>query len=184
MRKVFTPQLRIPSPRLNPKPNPRRKKVRILIRFCGLGGQPQTRTRRVADQTQILDSETELIKSTFDVTVCRVDPPRSFGVSDGRRMDESVWLPFRLRLETNSWTQTRRCTVLRRLRNSDCTFLPQALPTREGDNGSIRGCRNEDLLKGIYNMGFSKPSKIQERALPLLLKDPCVHRNSRSSLRV
>ncbi|KZT29679.1 DEAD-domain-containing protein [Neolentinus lepideus HHB14362 ss-1] len=29
-----------------------------------------------------------------------------------------------------------------------------------------------DLLKGIYDMGFSKPSKIQERALPLLLKDP------------
>ncbi|KAK7032249.1 RNA helicase required for poly(A+) mRNA export [Paramarasmius palmivorus] len=31
---------------------------------------------------------------------------------------------------------------------------------------------HEDLLKGIYNMGFSKPSKIQERALPLLLADP------------
>ncbi|EAU85307.1 ATP-dependent RNA helicase DBP5 [Coprinopsis cinerea okayama7 len=30
----------------------------------------------------------------------------------------------------------------------------------------------EDLLKGIYDMGFSKPSKIQERALPLLLANP------------
>lgn len=29
-----------------------------------------------------------------------------------------------------------------------------------------------DLLKGIYDMGFTKPSKIQERALPLLLKNP------------
>ncbi|KAF8896472.1 P-loop containing nucleoside triphosphate hydrolase protein [Infundibulicybe gibba] len=29
-----------------------------------------------------------------------------------------------------------------------------------------------DLLKGIYDMGFSKPSKIQERALPLLLANP------------
>ncbi|EMD33959.1 hypothetical protein CERSUDRAFT_97883 [Gelatoporia subvermispora B] len=29
-----------------------------------------------------------------------------------------------------------------------------------------------DLLKGVYAMGFSKPSKIQERALPLLLADP------------
>ncbi|KAL0953238.1 hypothetical protein HGRIS_004491 [Hohenbuehelia grisea] len=29
-----------------------------------------------------------------------------------------------------------------------------------------------DLLKGIYDMGFSKPSKIQERALPLLLSNP------------
>ncbi|KIJ51486.1 hypothetical protein M422DRAFT_26889 [Sphaerobolus stellatus SS14] len=29
-----------------------------------------------------------------------------------------------------------------------------------------------DLLKGIYGMGFRKPSKIQERALPLMLRDP------------
>ncbi|KAI0330254.1 DEAD-domain-containing protein [Cubamyces sp. BRFM 1775] len=31
---------------------------------------------------------------------------------------------------------------------------------------------HQDLLKGIYDMGFSKPSKIQERALPLLLSNP------------
>jgi ATP-dependent RNA helicase DDX19/DBP5 len=31
---------------------------------------------------------------------------------------------------------------------------------------------NEDLLKGIYGMGFQKPSKIQEKALPLLLMNP------------
>ncbi|KAJ1657562.1 RNA helicase required for poly(A+) mRNA export [Dispira simplex] len=30
----------------------------------------------------------------------------------------------------------------------------------------------EDLLKGIYRMKFTKPSRIQERALPLLLEDP------------
>lgn len=29
-----------------------------------------------------------------------------------------------------------------------------------------------DLLKGIYDMGFTKPSKIQGSALPLLLRDP------------
>ncbi|KAI0067271.1 DEAD-domain-containing protein [Artomyces pyxidatus] len=29
-----------------------------------------------------------------------------------------------------------------------------------------------DLLKGIFDMGFTKPSKIQERALPLLLRNP------------
>ena len=29
-----------------------------------------------------------------------------------------------------------------------------------------------DLLKGVYGMGFSKPSKIQETALPLLLAKP------------
>ncbi|KAF8457433.1 cytoplasmic ATP-dependent RNA helicase of the DEAD-box family [Terfezia claveryi] len=31
---------------------------------------------------------------------------------------------------------------------------------------------SDDLLKGIYLMNFKKPSKIQERALPLLLHDP------------
>ncbi|WFD30779.1 RNA helicase [Malassezia sp. CBS 17886] len=31
---------------------------------------------------------------------------------------------------------------------------------------------HEDLIKGIYAMKFTKPSKIQERALPLLLQNP------------
>ena len=31
---------------------------------------------------------------------------------------------------------------------------------------------SEDLLKGIYSMKFVKPSKVQEKALPLLLKNP------------
>ncbi|ODV92611.1 hypothetical protein CANCADRAFT_48686 [Tortispora caseinolytica NRRL Y-17796] len=31
---------------------------------------------------------------------------------------------------------------------------------------------SSDLLKGIYAMKFEKPSKVQERALPLLLNDP------------
>lgn len=29
-----------------------------------------------------------------------------------------------------------------------------------------------ELLKGLYSMKFSKPSKIQERALPLLIGNP------------
>ncbi|KAK0193799.1 DEAD-domain-containing protein [Armillaria mellea] len=31
---------------------------------------------------------------------------------------------------------------------------------------------HQDLLKGLFQMGFTKPSKIQERALPLLLSNP------------
>lgn len=31
---------------------------------------------------------------------------------------------------------------------------------------------NEKLLQGVYGMGFNKPSKIQETALPMLLADP------------
>jgi superfamily II DNA/RNA helicase len=37
-----------------------------------------------------------------------------------------------------------------------------------------RACRHPNLLKGIYAMKFQKPSKIQERALPLLLQNPYV----------
>ncbi len=29
-----------------------------------------------------------------------------------------------------------------------------------------------ELLKGVYGLGFNRPSKIQEKALPLLLADP------------
>lgn len=32
--------------------------------------------------------------------------------------------------------------------------------------------RDEKVLKGIYQMRFTKPSKIQEKALPLLLRNP------------
>jgi ATP-dependent RNA helicase DDX19/DBP5 len=31
---------------------------------------------------------------------------------------------------------------------------------------------SQELLKGIYAMGFEKPSKIQETALPMLLQNP------------
>jgi ATP-dependent RNA helicase DDX19/DBP5 len=33
-------------------------------------------------------------------------------------------------------------------------------------------CSSEQILKGIYSLNFKKPSKIQEKALPLLLKNP------------
>jgi len=38
--------------------------------------------------------------------------------------------------------------------------------------------RHPDLLKGLFSMGFDKPSKIQEKALPLLLTDPSVTQGS------
>ena len=36
----------------------------------------------------------------------------------------------------------------------------------------VTDIRHEDLKKGIYAVGFKKPSKIQEKALPLLLMNP------------
>lgn len=36
----------------------------------------------------------------------------------------------------------------------------------------IANVSHKDLLLGIYAMKFTKPSKIQEKALPLLLANP------------
>ena len=36
-------------------------------------------------------------------------------------------------------------------------------------------CRDPALLKGISQMRFHKPSKIQEKALPLLMKNPPIN---------
>lgn len=38
--------------------------------------------------------------------------------------------------------------------------------------GTDENVRSEAILKGIYSMNFKKPSKIQEKALPLLLRNP------------
>jgi ATP-dependent RNA helicase DDX19/DBP5 len=35
--------------------------------------------------------------------------------------------------------------------------------------------RSRELLNGIYKLGFTSPSKIQEKALPLLLKNPAMN---------
>lgn len=32
--------------------------------------------------------------------------------------------------------------------------------------------RSRELLNGVYQMGFNKPSKIQATALPLMLRNP------------
>lgn len=32
--------------------------------------------------------------------------------------------------------------------------------------------RKKELLDGVYSMGFNRPSKIQEAALPILLGNP------------
>jgi ATP-dependent RNA helicase DDX19/DBP5 len=39
-------------------------------------------------------------------------------------------------------------------------------------HGTDENVRSESILKGIYSMNFKKPSKIQEKALPLLLRNP------------
>ncbi|KAI7862709.1 P-loop containing nucleoside triphosphate hydrolase protein [Spinellus fusiger] len=38
--------------------------------------------------------------------------------------------------------------------------------------GQCHNSRSENVLKGLYEMNYSAPSKIQERALPLLMADP------------
>jgi len=38
---------------------------------------------------------------------------------------------------------------------------------------------DKNILQGLYSMNFRKPSKIQEKALPLLLADPPLNVRSR-----
>jgi hypothetical protein len=121
-QKVFTPQPRIPRQRLRLS-----QKIVSVIHFGGLNAQPQTPTRRVTDQTQIRGLETDLIKSTFDVTVRRVEPLQPRGPSDQGRMPPSVWLSFRSRWEISSWIRIRRCTVSRPSRSLDCAVLSPVL---------------------------------------------------------
>lgn len=33
-------------------------------------------------------------------------------------------------------------------------------------------CSKPQLLQGVYGMGFNRPSKIQETALPMMLAEP------------
>ena len=113
-----------PAPDSKPEAPSEQEDSAYLNSVGGLGSQLQIPARRCADQTQINDLETDLIKSTFDVTVRRARLLCLRAIPDGERMPEPVFLPFRLRLETNNWIQTRRCIVSRRSRNSDCSSPP------------------------------------------------------------
>jgi len=64
-----------PTPDSKPEAPPEQEDSAYLDSFGRLGGQPQIPARKGADQTRIHDLETDLIKSTFDVTVRRVEPP-------------------------------------------------------------------------------------------------------------
>jgi hypothetical protein len=83
-----------------------------------------------------------------------------------RRLHWPITRPIRILL----------CTVHKLLKNWACTsflnlqfFIDMIIS-------------HQDLLKGVYTMGFTKPSKIQERALPLLLANPLDFRNVRTYL--
>jgi ATP-dependent RNA helicase DDX19/DBP5 len=56
----------------------------------------------------------------------------------------------------------------RALISSDCKFQLYIVEFYSAD----ALFSSEDILKGIYSMNFKKPSKIQEKALPLLLANP------------
>ena len=62
-----------PAPESKPEaPPPEQENSAYPDSFRDLGGQPQIPARKRTDQTRIHDLETDLIKSTFDVTVRRV----------------------------------------------------------------------------------------------------------------
>uniref|UniRef100_A0A1X7TVM0 Uncharacterized protein n=1 Tax=Amphimedon queenslandica TaxID=400682 RepID=A0A1X7TVM0_AMPQE len=79
---------------------------------------------------------------------------------------------------TKSLRSTTPCTLAtidEEFEDSPLTKAEASLFTKilvYGRNSLIFIVKHPNLLKGIYSMKFSKPSKIQEKALPLLLADP------------
>jgi superfamily II DNA/RNA helicase len=68
-------------------------------------------------------------------------------------------------------TQITRSFLPNHLKSSNCILALRTLVVC----GLVLTClfnRKPEVLKGILEMNFRKPSKIQERALPLLLADP------------
>ena len=61
-----------PAPDSKPEVSSEQEDSAYLNSFGSLGDQLQIPTRGSSDQTEIHDLETDLIKSTFDVTVRRV----------------------------------------------------------------------------------------------------------------
>ena len=74
----------------------------------------------------------------------------------------------RLNWRTSRLTPTRLCTLSRSLSPFPCALDPCPTPDQFADSS------HPDLLKGIYACSFKKPSKIQEKALPMLLNNPLV----------
>ena len=76
----------------------------------------------------------------------------------------------RSRLQISRRIPTPHSTPRRPSKSSVCQYATGAISDARSHATVVH--RHPDLLKGIYDMGFSKPSKIQERALPLLLANP------------
>ena len=53
-----------------------------------------------------------------------------------------------------------------------CSVVPRFIHCIYLLHGYLLSNRKPELLKGVYDMGFNAPSKIQETALPTLLADP------------
>lgn len=62
-------------------------------------------------------------------------------------------------------------TLSHPLRIWACKFARVRPCSPLGDISDV-SCSSPQILKGIYSMNFKKPSKIQERSLPLMLTDP------------
>jgi hypothetical protein len=109
-----------------------------------------------------LGPNSDLISSTFEVTVrSLVITPPMMRVLNYHNISGNFGRPT-----AGSKLSIIQRENIRRTRPVSLTFLVFA-PLSPNP-------RHQDLLKGIYDMGFSKPSKIQERALPLLLSNPFV----------
>lgn len=115
--------------------------------------------RKEASDIQLQDDTEGLINNTFQVEVSNLV------------LAIIVWLIryTRSNLPISKGTPTPLFTLSNLSKSLTCELTNDFLFARvQADPfGS-----HEDLMKGIIAAGFQKPSKIQEKALPLLLSNP------------
>ena len=116
--------------------------------------QPRLRLQRRARRT--LSSQTTKYQYVHSLPQLKARPDNPAG-DVGRPASRPKFAFVQRQDLRTAWPVSAECNVLRA--NTSLILML---------------CSHQDLLKGIYDMGFTKPSKIQERALPLLLRDPYV----------
>ena len=109
-------------------------------------------------------SASQLLKSSFEVKVRSTRYYSIFTLTSSGRSHSPI----------NKRIPTRHYIACRHLNSSACKNT--STWGRNIRSLKLDCVRDPNLLKGVYAMGFKKPSKIQERALPLLLQNPFVIR--------
>ena len=138
--------------------------------------------RANASEEESLDAITQRINSLLGTSSAdkgkddKPPPPAAAPAGSGDKPEASASKAVEEAAPTKSADDKE---VDNNLRESSYEVLVTLADQQADPNSPLYSAKNfsdlglhPDLLKGIYSMKFTKPSKIQERALPLLLQNP------------